>query len=300
MSGPGMALSRRYWQQCGLPALQAEFAQLAPRVAAGLLGEGSECLGFDDEISRDHDWGPGFCLWLPADLYQSHGAALADWYRRLPQSFEGWLVKTTPGRVGVFEQTQFFARFVGAIPQTGPDWLFIPEQYLSVATAGEVFYDPSGEFTHLLQTLRHCPEPVRQKRLAARCVTMMQSGQYNYPRCIQRGECFAADLALREFVLAACSAIFLLNGQWMPFYKWLPRALAALPRLGQLTPTLQQLLECPDDPAALVHTVCAAVADELRCQNLTALPGCDMQQLGLDLQAHIADPALRALPVLAG
>jgi len=296
----GMAVSRRYWEICGLPGLEKAFPQLLPHVAAGLMGEGSECMGFDDPISRDHDWGPGFCLWLPAELYKDYAPSLSAWYAGLPREFEGWPVKTTPDRVGIFEQTAFFARFLGRIPESSLDWLSLPEQYLSVATAGEIFYDPSGRFTALRETLRTCPEQVLRKRLAARCVTMMQSGQYNYPRCLARGDAFAADLALREFVLASSSAVFLLNSRWMPFYKWIPRAMSELPRLRELTPLLAVLLKSSADASPLIEQVCSAVAEELRRQQLTLLPGSDMQQLGLDIQRQLTDPMLKGLPVLVG
>lgn len=296
----GMALSCRYWETYGLPGLEENFPQLLSQVAAGLMGEGSECLGFDDSLSRDHDWGPGFCLWIPKEVYSEYAASLTAWYASLPGEFDGFPVKNHPDRVGIFEQTAFFSRFLGRMPESSLDWLCLPEQYLSVATAGEIFYDPSGRFTSLADRLRVCPEQVRQKRLAARCVTMMQSGQYNYPRCLQRNDSFAAALALREFVMAASSAVFLLNRRWMPFYKWIPRAMSELPLLQEMTPLLSQLLLSTENAQDLIETVCCSVACELRNQGLTECAGQDMQQLGLDLQNRLTDPTLKTLPVLIG
>ena len=63
----GLELSERFYLECGKPMLEEQFPALLPYLAAGLLGSGSECAGFDDETSRDHDFEPGFCLFLPGE-----------------------------------------------------------------------------------------------------------------------------------------------------------------------------------------------------------------------------------------
>ena len=65
----GLELSKRYYEEYGQAMIQRHFRQYEERIAAGLVGMGSECFGFDDEISRDHDWGPAFCIWLNKALY---------------------------------------------------------------------------------------------------------------------------------------------------------------------------------------------------------------------------------------
>ncbi len=85
----GLELSRKYYFAYGKGMLEEKFPMLAGRVAAGLAGQGSECLGFDDGISRDHDYGPSFCLWLTREDYEKYGNAMREEYRKLPQDFKG-------------------------------------------------------------------------------------------------------------------------------------------------------------------------------------------------------------------
>ena len=61
----GLELSRAFYEQYGAPMLHEQFPDQEGSIAVGLIGSGSECLGFDDEVSRDHDFEPGFCLLLP-------------------------------------------------------------------------------------------------------------------------------------------------------------------------------------------------------------------------------------------
>ena len=113
----GLELAKRYYEEVGRPMLERDFPELLPRLAAGLVGEGSECLGFDDAISQDHDFGAGFCLWFSAEDYNQYGNALQDAYDRLPGEFAGVPARLTSarggGRVGVFEIEAFYSRFIG-------------------------------------------------------------------------------------------------------------------------------------------------------------------------------------------
>ncbi len=69
----GLELCRSFFERHGAPMISKEFSDFRHRIAAGMAGEGSECLGFDDPISRDHDWGPGFCLWLDDNDFDEIG-----------------------------------------------------------------------------------------------------------------------------------------------------------------------------------------------------------------------------------
>ena len=63
----GLTLSRKFYDNYGEAMLREQFPELLPHIAVGLCGSGSECFGFDDEISQDHDFEPGFCLFLPGE-----------------------------------------------------------------------------------------------------------------------------------------------------------------------------------------------------------------------------------------
>ena len=53
----GLELCKSYYENIGKPELFRIFPEVMGRAAAGLSGQGSDCLGLDDEFSRDHDFG---------------------------------------------------------------------------------------------------------------------------------------------------------------------------------------------------------------------------------------------------
>ena len=300
----GLTLAERYFQRHGLPMLMEKFPSHEGRIAAGLIGDGSDCLGFDDEHSRDHDWGPGFCLWLLPDDFQSIGDDLAVEYKRLPLNFEGYQRNTSEwgnGRVGVFEIGNFYRNFIGrpSIPTTDMEWLRIPEKNLAACTAGRVFRDPLGEFSEMQRILRgFYPDDVRLAKIASCCMTAGQSGQYNFPRCTDRGEFFAAQYAETKFSADAMSLVYLLNRRYAPYYKWLSRGLAGLPRLGDFMEemvTALVLSGTPDAKRHIIDVICETIIEELRAEGLSESNSPFLLDHGPEIHARIANPALRKM-----
>ena len=61
----GLELAERFYEECVKPMLSEQFSDLLPQLAVGLFGSGSECYGFDDAVSTDHEFEPGVCILLP-------------------------------------------------------------------------------------------------------------------------------------------------------------------------------------------------------------------------------------------
>lgn len=242
----GMQLAQSYWQTYGKTLLdQPKFAKYKNRIAAGLVGHGSECYGFDDEISRDHDFGPGFCLWLTDDDYAEIGADLQNAYNALPQKYAGFESRNeTPRakscesskRVGIFRISEFFENITGfptAPAANEPHlWLSLSDSTLAAATNGKIFADPLGEFSKARQSFKLMPNDVRISLISRRLGMISQAGQYNFPRMIARKDASAAWLSINEFVRATASLVFLLNNPvtagYLPYYKWQFAALRKL------------------------------------------------------------------------
>ena len=227
----GLELAEQLYRDAVRERIDAEFAEYAPRIAVGLAGPGSECFGYDDEISQDHDFAPRLCLWLTEADARAIGA-------RLLERYEAWTAEYAPvtataqDRSGPIAIPDFYRRFTGCpgAPKDNVSWLRVPEHLLAAATNGRVFRDDLGEFSAVRSALlAGYPADVRRKRLAARLFRMGQAGQYNLPRCLKRGDAVAARFAETEFLRAALETVCLLNGRYAPYYKWLYRCASELP-----------------------------------------------------------------------
>ena len=310
----GLELAKRFYEQYGAPMLHEQFAAFEEVIAVGLCGSGSECFGFDDDVSTDHDFEPGFCLFLPGeDVIDRRTAFLLERaYAKLPREFEGYtrsLMNPVGGnRHGVLRMDDFFLSKVGSPDGelTTEQWLTIPEFYLAEATNGEVFRDDCGAFTAIRKKLAYLPEDVRRKKLAGELLTMTQSGQYNYTRCLQHGETGAAQLAAFEFVRAALHTVFLLNKAYLPYYKWQFRALRGLPLLSSVADPLEFLLttENTGDLAktkyGIIEDIAGMIIEALQAQELTKAVCGDLEKHAYSVNDTIADAALRNMSVFAG
>ena len=128
----GLDLAEAYYKAHGAPMIGRQFGSYARRIAVGFVGPGSECFGFDDEISRDHDWGPAFCIWITAQDHKKVGKKIQAAYENLPQSFKGFGPRRVSSgeefRTGVCEIGLFYRNYTGLdhLPKSNQEWLYIP------------------------------------------------------------------------------------------------------------------------------------------------------------------------------
>ncbi len=308
----GLELSEEYYRLYGAPMLAEKFPSLK-KIAVGLTGSGSECFGFDDELSEDHDFEPGFCLFLPNEDTVDRRTAfqLERAYASLPKEFKGLrrnlLAPVGGNRRGVIRFSDFLMEKTGTpdgILST-EEWLRIPEYALAEAVNGRIFSDPDDLVTSTRASLAVYPDDVRLKKLAGSLLLAAQAGQYNYGRCLGHGESAAAQTALFRFTEAAIHAMFLLERRYMPYYKWAYRALGLLEHFSPFAETFEFLLTTENTPdlaetkQMAVEETASKLIDVLQAESLTEAICGDLEKHAYSVNDRITDPLLRNAHILS-
>ncbi len=269
----GLELSRKYYERYGQPMIHDFFPEYEDRIAVGLVGEGSECFGFDDKVSTDHDFGPGFCMWLAKEDYKKIGKKLQKEYNRLPKEFMGYRKLSTQNagqRDGVFTVGKFYKKFIGSksAPKKDEDWLKIDDAGFAHAVNGEVFTDELGGFSYIRNKLKeYYPDCVWRRKIAMTAALMSQTGQYNYPRMLQRGDSLTAGLYLSEFIKNTMQMLYLLGRRYAPYIKWMKKGLEGLENTGDIPEKLEILSEkrAGDEKVLdIIEDICTQILARLR------------------------------------
>jgi Domain of unknown function (DUF4037) len=309
---PAAELSRDFYAAVLAPALTG-----VPH-AAGLLGAGSDVLGYDTERSTDHDWGPRATLFVaPEDVTTAQARVEAA----LPETFRGWPVQISKDdepdhhRVVVDVWNRWLVAQLGvdATAPLGPvDWLLIPQQQLLHVVAGPVFADPGGQLADVRRRLAWYPDDVWWWLLAAQWRRIAQEEAF-VQRTAEVGDQLGSAVLAARLVRDCLHLALLMARQYAPYPKWLGTAFARLPHPDGLDQQLAAALAAPDlarRERALSEAYQSLARRHGRLPGATALDpavrryfdrpamvlGAD--RFAADCLERVTDPKLRALPLI--
>ncbi|HMX45566.1 MAG TPA: DUF4037 domain-containing protein, partial [Candidatus Obscuribacter sp.] len=260
----GLDLSQSYFKEVVEPILRADFPKIA--FPAGLLGAGSEVLGFDTEMSTDHDWGPRLSLFLPvADLTAYGGDIKRALGKKLPPLFRGYPTGFTVApvgtqsaplldyaeareepvehRVSVTSIADFIAQYLGfdlSQEIRSLDWLTFPEQKLLSLTGGRLFHDQIG-IKKVLSRFAYYPQDVWLYLLACAWRRIEQE-EHLMGRAGSVGDELGSRLIASRLVRDLMRLSFLMEKQYAPYPKWFGTAFGKLALAPELKPLLEQVL----------------------------------------------------------
>lgn len=304
---PGLELSRLFFIEAVKPAIDAGFPRI--RYAAALLGPGSEVLGFDTEMSTDHEWGPRVDIFLRQEDHVRCRDALDEMLReRLPPSFRGHATSFSepqPGddgsrlpelrvgppirhKVAIETPGGFFEAYLAfnAEHAIAPaDWLTFPEQKLRTITSGPIFHDHIG-LESLRNRFTYYPRDVWLYLLAAAWSRVGQE-EHLMGRAGSAGDEVGSAIIGARLVRDVMRLCFLMERVYAPYAKWLGTAFQTLRCAGALTPHLSEALAARSwrqREAALVGTYEIVSTMHNRLAITDALPAGARQFFGRPFQ----------------
>lgn len=253
----GLLLSEEYYESVGAPMLTAGYSNYYDRMTIGQIGEGSDCYGFDDEYSRDHDWGPGFSIWLEDTLYEEIGERLTQDYEALPKEWKGYerlTLLTGRGRVGVHKTSDYLKYYLGE--QAYKEWrntgalsrstmAGLESYQLAALCNGRIYHEGSDcELIRLRKYLmNYYDDSTLCILLAEHICRFGQNAQYNYHRMKQRGDDLTAWMMLAEGMKEALKVGYLCNRIYAPHDKWLVKGAEKFTRLPELTDSIRSIYQ---------------------------------------------------------
>lgn len=278
----GIDLSREFFSTIVLPKVRKDWPQVADRMGCGIFGNGSDAAGLDDEISRDHHWGPRTQILLPHAMFTECRREFERYLdQALPHDYRGFpvlRVRQTASGVTVESMVEFFRKFTGfaRAPRRLESWFQCTEADLFHATNGEVWHDPTRALTRRRQGFAYYPEIVWKKKVADWCMFLTgRDAAYNVHRCYRRGDWISAHIFLGQALKRALELCFLLNRSYAPYTKWLHRLFLRLPTLAtEVDPHLQRAKDDPDWHQRVMALVgiCRIYARRLHEMGLTPMP----------------------------
>ena len=264
----GLTLCRGFYFDAAQPILHRHFPHLS--YSAGLIGYGSDVLGYDDEVSRDHMWGPRFYLFLAKeDMFRKEEIfdALA---RELPYAYRGYSVNFTPpdpndngvqhpkmissGRVNPLIFIQTFASFLEEQLGTqdvenlsASDFLSISEHRLLSLVSGRFFHDGLG-LSERLSAIRFYPDSAKRYLIASHW-DIIASEQAFSRRCADVGDDIGSLIIAARIAERLMRLCFLYREQYAPYSKWFGTAFLRLDVDNRIREAIHSALHAAD-----IHT----------------------------------------------
>lgn len=256
----GLVIARDYYEEYGKRAFAS--IQEIDGITFAKVGEGSECFGLDDIFSMDHDFGPGFCVFVTKKQYEEYGTELEACYASLPDTFRGLekpdRIEGAP-RNGIIMIEEFFKRILELNDKelaylleehtlTDEVWLRVSDWQLCTVTNGDIFDGRDSLFSSIYTSLkRGYPDHIKRRKMAQMLGVICQSGQYNYERMMKRGDEYGAILLLHDFAEAVMGFLYLVNDQYAPHKKWLMREGEFLQKGKDIFESLKILMKLKPD-----------------------------------------------------
>jgi hypothetical protein len=329
----GLDLSRLLYHEAVRPILGRRFPGMA--YSAGLLGFGSDVLGFDTPQSTDHNWGPRLMLFLSdADRARYGGDITQSLAQELPVEIHGYSVHFEDNadgsdrmvpieqnpinhRITVHTVRSFFHEFLrwdGMHQPSVAQWLSFPQQRLRAATGGAVFYDGLRELEAARAKLQWYSHEVWLYLLAGQWQRLSQEEPF-VGRCAQVGDDLGSRMVAARLVRDLMRLCFLMERRYAPYSKWLGTAFARLSCAVQLAPILTAVLaaDSGQDREANLSAAYAIVAQMHNALGITEpLPTATSSfwkrpfqvihadQFATAIRAAIGDEEVRALPRYVG
>lgn len=317
MDRTGAELARAYHDQVVGPLLARRFPGMP--YAAGRLGRGSDVLGLDDAMSRDHDWGLRLTVLVPADavdpVRRAVEAQLPDIFLSLPTRFPFSGEAEARHRVEVTTVRDLVERRLGLDPRDGmrpEDWLSLTGQSVLEVVAGPVLVDTDGGLIRVRRLLAAYPDDVRRHLVAADWGRIGEEMPL-MSRAGHRGDDLGSRVIAARLVDAVVHLAFLLAGRWMPYPKWRGLVLTDLPRTGPLVDRLAATLDATtwtERQDRLAEALDLLMSDQessgLPAVRPAVVPFWDRPYLHPDprvveqVRESITEPAVRAWPARRG
>ena len=261
----GLAIAKSFFLEWGQPFLLKEFPEVYPRIAVGRFS-GSDVIGGDDIISRDHNWGPQFSLFLSGADYDNFGKSISNTLNAAaPKTWQSFKVAGGGDlNVLVYAIPNWLKDTLG-LTQINPmpeDWRRLSETYesnLYFLKHGALWADGLGIMTALRSAVDHYPEGTKIQRIADECFKVWHFGEYNFiQRIAKRQDPLSIAVCLGEFTSAVMKIQLLLYGDYVPYWKWLAFVFRQLPTAGLYAQPLETLARSADiqEQIHLVKLIC--------------------------------------------
>ncbi|MGD2078589.1 MAG: DUF4037 domain-containing protein [Chloroflexota bacterium] len=259
---PGLELARLLYRQAVAPILAEAYPDLP--YSAGLLGTGSEVLGFDDVMSTDHHWGPRLLLFLRSEDEARLATEISqNLARQLPPNIAGYSTHWSEPdpddggnqfmrpagegpinhRITITTPADFFCQqlvFDIANEIEPADWLSFPEQRLRTLSAGAIFHDGLGLKTNRSR-FDYYPTDVWLYLLAAGWARIGQE-EHLMGRAGLAGDELGSAIIGARLVRDIMRLCFLMERVYAPYPKWFGKAFALLDSGSQIGRDLEEAL----------------------------------------------------------
>ena len=275
LADDGIALSRCFFEDLVTPLLKRHVPEV--RYAAARVGSGSDVLGFDDAMSRDHDWGLRLQLFVPrADQARVHSAL----DQHLPTHFRGHPIRfglsadpTDRLRIDVTSVSAFTEQQLGFDPRAAAsvvDWLSLTGQAVLQVVSGAVFEDQTGELTGARDALTWYPDDIWRYVVACDWGRLDQELPL-MGRAGDRGDELGSRVIAARLVDVAVHLGFMLSRAWPPYSKWRGSAFGQLTGCAAVAADLGRALDAGDWRARQT-ALSDALTGLARLQQKTGLP----------------------------